>query len=238
MKYVYLYQTRDNENRQGEIRAANRAEAYAALRRQGIKPYRLIGDDPSPWRKRLIWIVNIAAVLLILAAVVYIFWNANSSSPAYRPSPRSQITGNAQVIAKGVADCWEDVFTNKLDRFLAAYAQPGWVAAPPLITEDEYASLADELTSPLERNANEGEEERQIKNIVLSMRQEMKEHLESGGTVEDFLEFLEERQSSEVEFREKARETLERALPSMRERAWANLNIRLKDRNIAPLPPL
>ena len=33
MTYQYLYQTKDNENRRGEIKAKNRAEAYAGISR-------------------------------------------------------------------------------------------------------------------------------------------------------------------------------------------------------------
>ena len=50
MKYQYFYQTKTNENRDGWITAKNRAEAYAALRKQGIRPYRVVGDDPVRWQ--------------------------------------------------------------------------------------------------------------------------------------------------------------------------------------------
>ena len=36
MKYKYLYQTKDNENREGWIKAKDRADAYAKLRKQGV----------------------------------------------------------------------------------------------------------------------------------------------------------------------------------------------------------
>ena len=67
LKYKYLYQTKDNENREGWIVAANRAEAYAALRRQGIRPYRVIGDDPWNWRP---WAISAGYVVLSVALVV------------------------------------------------------------------------------------------------------------------------------------------------------------------------
>ena len=66
MKYAYLYQDRDNNNLRGEIVAHNRAEAYANLRKQGIRPYRLIGDDPWNWRP---WAISAGYVLLSVALV-------------------------------------------------------------------------------------------------------------------------------------------------------------------------
>ena len=68
MKYQYLYQTKENENREGWINAKNRAEAYAALRRQGIRPYRLIGDDPVQWQP---WAAG--AGFVVLAAIAAFF---------------------------------------------------------------------------------------------------------------------------------------------------------------------
>jgi hypothetical protein len=49
------------------------------------------------------------------------------------------------------------------------------------------------------------------------------------------LEFLDERQAQEREFREKALDAVYRAPESMRERAWLGVNARLKDMGIEPL---
>ena len=67
MKYKYLYQDRQNNNLEGEIAAKNRDEAYKLLRQQGIRPYRVIGDDPWNWRP---WAISAGYVLLSVALVV------------------------------------------------------------------------------------------------------------------------------------------------------------------------
>lgn len=67
MKYKYLYQDRKNNNLEGEIVAKNRDEAYKLLRQQGIRPYRVIGDDPWNWRP---WAISAGYVLLASALVV------------------------------------------------------------------------------------------------------------------------------------------------------------------------
>ena len=56
MKYRYLYQTKDNENKEGWINAKSRENAYAELRKAGIHladegwdinvPNAYYGDDP------------------------------------------------------------------------------------------------------------------------------------------------------------------------------------------------
>ena len=67
MKYKYLYQDRKNNNLEGEIVAKNRDEAYKLLRQQGIRPYRVIGDDPWNWRP---WAISAGYVVLSIALFV------------------------------------------------------------------------------------------------------------------------------------------------------------------------
>ena len=67
LKYKYLYQDKANKNLEGEIVAKNRDEAYKLLRKQGIRPYRVIGDDPWNWRP---WAISAGYVLLSVALVV------------------------------------------------------------------------------------------------------------------------------------------------------------------------
>ena len=67
MKYVYLYQDRENNNLRGEINARDRADAYARLRQQDIRPYRVIGDDPWNWRP---WAISAGYLVLSIALVV------------------------------------------------------------------------------------------------------------------------------------------------------------------------
>ena len=67
LKYKYLYQDRENRNLEGEISAKNRADAYQLLRKNGIRPYRLIGDDPWNWRP---WAIGAGYLILYIALVV------------------------------------------------------------------------------------------------------------------------------------------------------------------------
>ena len=66
LTYKYLYQDKGNNNLEGEIVAKNRDEAYKLLRKQGIRPYRVIGDDPWNWRP---WAISAGYILLSAALV-------------------------------------------------------------------------------------------------------------------------------------------------------------------------
>ena len=76
LKYKYLYQDRENRNLEGEIVARDRDEAYRLLRKQGIRPYRVIGDDPWDWRP---WAISAGYLVLsaaLVAVSVYAFLTA------------------------------------------------------------------------------------------------------------------------------------------------------------------
>ena len=67
LKYRYLYQDSANATHEGVISARDRADAYTRLRKQGIRPYRVIGDDPWNWRP---WAVSAGYLILSAALVV------------------------------------------------------------------------------------------------------------------------------------------------------------------------
>ena len=56
------------------MNAKNRADAYALLRKQGIRPYRLLGDDPVNWQP---WAVGASFFILVAVFISIIFWSAN-----------------------------------------------------------------------------------------------------------------------------------------------------------------
>lgn len=237
MKYRYFYQTSRNENREGEIDAPNRAEAYAALRKRGIRPYRLAGDDPSPWRRRAGVFAAVLAAAAVAAAAAFAAASAFGAKhdPAHAPLRRMQLSGDRKAIFDGIASCWDGVFSTALDRRLAAYAQPGWIAIPPDAAPGEKERYAADLAVPLDFPAGESRERRMLRRIVAGMRAELKDYLASGGTVEDYLKFLDERQDEETAFRRKAFDTVEAAAPERRERVKIDANARLRAMGLAPL---
>ena len=231
MEYRYLYQTKDNENREGTVKAASRADAYAVLRKQGIRPYRLIGDDPPKWRRPAAFATAAAILAVVLAALALAL-----RPPASSPLARMQIPGDAALLSASLASAWEDVFPSALDRHLAAYAQPGWLALAPEDQPDEKAFARELAARPVKVSADDPEHVRAVKRIVIGMRKEMEKYLADGGSVGDYLAFLDERQDEERSLRAKAAESVEKAPADMRERARLNVNARLREMGLAEIP--
>ena len=228
MKYRYFYQTKNNENREGWIRARNRENAYALLRKSGIRPYRVVGDDPLNWRP---YAAGAAIVVLATALAGALLVGREDRSPR----PRGQLAGDRGVIAAGVYSGWTNVLSSALDRRLARYAQPGRYVEREAASEEDVAVFAADLAAEQEYVSGEAPEHRQLRNMIARMREDMRAYIEDGGDVAGYLDFLDERQDQEREFREKALDAVYRAPESLRDRAWLGVNARLKDMGIEPL---
>ena len=112
MKYRYFYQTKDNENKEGWIKAKSRENAYALLRKSGIRPYRVVGDDPVNWKP---YAAGTAIVLLATALAATLLLGREDAAPR----PRAQLEGDRGAIAAGVYSGWTNVLSSALDRRLA-----------------------------------------------------------------------------------------------------------------------
>lgn len=93
MKYEYLYQDSQNNNCCGSINARNRADAYAKIRRLGIKPYRVLGDDPWNWRP---FAYGACLVLAVVLAIAGTNWYVRSYSARTNYFSEKSILGEAE----------------------------------------------------------------------------------------------------------------------------------------------
>ena len=232
MKYQYFYQTSSNENKTGFVNAKNRAEAYALLRKSGIRPYRLKGDDPLNWQP---WAVGGAFVVLTAAFFLTLFFWRSDLASKVEGVRRQQLHGDRAVISAGLETNWENILPTKLDAYLAAYAQPGWIALPPDCSADEIAAFKADLACPLRLSAADCGAVRLLKAIVLAMRSEFAEYIAGGGSPADYLKFLDERQDEEIAIRKRAIESVEAAPEGARAKVLMNANVRLREMGLAEI---
>ena len=187
MKYHYFYQSKKNENLDGWIVAKNRDDAYIQLKKQGIKPYKVLGRNPIGWKR---W----TAIAVSMLAAVYFFWAWRAARRAAAPSMmaiRSTLYGDASTIQRLSTDGWREAFPDEGDAFLARHAIPGVVCDCPsnvlVAISDEFLPLGD----------TDSDELRKMKRMVNGMKVEMKEYLAAGGTLEDYLDLCCERVRTE-----------------------------------------
>ena len=228
-KFHYFYQSKENKNLDGWIVAKSRDDAYAQLRKQSIKPYKVVGKDPLAWKR---WAA--IAVLAVALAGTYA-WLALRPAPVAdaEQSVRHQIYGAESVIRNGMATDWAVCDLDEGERFLARYAQPGVPVASARVDLNKVANaLENALKRRLEPQDDELLEYRQIKQIVEAMKDELRAYVDHGGTARLFIDRLQERQSQEVAYYRAANQELETAKKSMSEddlyALWAAKNAELR----------
>ena len=212
MKFIYSYNTHQNERREGlAIFAPNRDAAFSELNKQGIRPYKLV-PAPGLWNKvaaigwRGLAIIALATALLSALAVA-LFQHKDIVqlekdedvreivSGAITSKVRRQIIGDQGVIEKGIRTGWSDVFDHEGERFLASFAIPG---IPATVRSTNVGALEEALKRKVESVEGDGMEARQIKAMVEGMKGELRRFIHAGGTIERYGRRLVARQDSEI----------------------------------------
>ena len=202
MKFTYEYRTKSNELRQGMITADTRDDVYSQLKAQGIRPSR-VNECPG-FVNKLVgkgkrWMAIVILGLVCAALVWYAgrLKGASRMANAVSAVPRHQIYGDPALMEKLERDDYSGIFSNRCDRVLAGFAQPGrQVKDPGAKVKSEWASaLATE--GPMPTYDGESREVREFVSIVRWMREERAAFLRDGGTVEEYLKRLFERQQRE-----------------------------------------
>lgn len=228
-KFHYFYQSRENENLDDWIVAKSRDDAYAQLRKRGIKPYKVVGKDPIAWKR---WT---AIVVLATALAGTYAWLAVRPAPIAEEKQfvRHQIYGAESVIRNGTSTDWAVCDLDEGERFLAKYAQPGVPVSSARIDLNKIAvALENALKRRLEPQDGELLEYRQIKQIVEAMKDELRAYIAHGGTARLYIDRLQDRQSQEVAYYNAANQELETAKKTMSDddlyALWAAKNAELR----------
>lgn len=250
MKFVYGYNTKDNERREGIISAASRDDAYAALKKQGIKPFRVelapgLVNRLASLGKR--WVAIVSLLVLVGGLVLYLttmrseikslnteLESLDPQVASFTSTARRQVIGDSAVIEKGIRTGWSDVFAGEGERFLASFAIPGVPAGLRATTEEEI-NLA--LSRKVDAMAGDSIEARQIKSMVEGMKIELREYLAAGGTVVGYGQRLVQRQEAELELYNRAKSELDAAQKSGMSEAeieslWEKRNASLRQMGI------
>lgn len=221
MKFLYEHQDKANKRHRGVLNAPTRADAYAALKAQGIKP---IHCDEAPGffnllfgkGKRWIAIIVLGALCLVLAVVVgrgvLTAPQPSSVEESFDSPIRRQIIGDAAIIEKGLRMGWADVFDAEGDRFLASFAIPGVAPAIRSTTEEKLREALE--TQTLGNSTTQTLEARQIRAIVSGMKKEINKLLKDGWTLREVGIALVRRQEQEIGYYERAKTEIETAAKS------------------------
>jgi len=255
VRFLYQFRTSDNVVHAGVVNAANKDAAFAVLKKQGVRPSRLV-EAPGVLNKlfgkgkRWIAIGVLCALCLVLCALtLYItheaqstMHKAQSTMHVFDDCSRRQPIGDAAVIEKGVRTGWADVFELEGERFLASFAIPG--VAPAVRTTTEAAllkALEPHPSSPVPHPSSLSIEARQIKSMVEGMKEELRRFCANGGTPVAYGRRLVERQEQEIGYYNRVKGELEKAVKSGMDEAalealWEERNASLRAIGVRLVP--
>jgi len=225
VKFIYSYNTHQNERREGlTISAPNRDAAFSELNKQGIRPYKLY-PAPGLWNKvvsigwpgfAIIGLVAVLGITLAISLAQRKELERNDDvrgivSSAITSKVRRQLIGDQGVIEKGIRTGWSDVFEHEGERFLASFAIPG---VPATVRTTNVASLEEALGRKVEASETDGMEARQIKAMVDGMKDELRKFVSAGGTIEQYGRRLVARQDDEIAIYNRTSNEIEQAVKS------------------------
>lgn len=215
MKFAYVYKLADGTRHEAVMRAKSRDEAFAALRKRGIRPVKV---EPAGWlyvHRAQVRHTVLAILLSVIAVLMATLWlgrpemlqgpsdsqqsaMSRAADPrAAEPRPRRQVPGFDQVDLVMA-------FAHPFERYLAGFAQPG-VRRKASSAKASSALLEDDLTEALEDEIliEDGDEEAvvEIKRIVAGLKEEVAMLVAAGKCMREICEWLEGRQHMECEYR-------------------------------------
>ena len=210
MKFLYEYQDKANKRHKGTLNAATRADAYATLKEQGIKP---IHCEEAPGFFNLLfgkgkrWIaIGVLAIACVTLVVIIRSTPSPSTYTSFDDTTRRQILGDAAIIEKGIRTGWSDVFELEGDRFFASFAIPGVKAG---VGTSNVAEIEKALAERVEPTQDDGVEFRQIKAMVEGMKNELRQFIRDGGSIRAYGRKLAMRQDAEIAIYTRAKTELE-----------------------------
>ena len=249
MKYTYAYKTSDGKRHEASMDATSREAVFEALRKEGIRPIKVVaadgskanGEIPGARNTRAIAFGAVVISTLVLLFALYAFFTAKNPTlelPRFvAEQTRRQVIGDAAVVDKGIATGWSDVFPEEGERFFASFAIPGVKAGQRNTTVKELEAALGRKVAVAD---SDGMEARQIKSMVDGMKAEARAYVKAGGNIVEYGKRLTERQDAEIAIYERTKAEIEKARATIDRDAflslWEEKNDQLRNLGIRLVP--
>ena len=226
MDFVYYYKTSDGIRHEAEVTAPSRDDVFAELRRQGIRPIRVVEKNPEPQKRGVGKRYVVLAVVLTALASAVVFWGIASHVKDVQPVEQTEVYAVGGVVSSAtslprqriVGDRYRlenaptNLFSHVAEAFLARFAEPGRVVSNMELTAEIESDFPAALKNQIRVAKGELTEYIDLKRIVTGMKKEMSAYLAGGGTAREYVVELVKRQKMEISYRDKAAQRLEELL--------------------------
>ena len=152
---------------------------------------------------------------------------------------RKQIHGSRERYEESIARGEKPRFSHTSENFLAMYAIPGIPVPPTPVTKMMEQDFVTALLDKIEILDTDTEEDIQYKEIVAGMKEEARDWIKAGGTLQGYFDELNKRQQKEANYRSEAQGMVMKTLREGNEEEayalWKEFNTHLKKKGIAEL---
>ena len=219
MKFGYAYKKSDGTRLEDVFEAKSKEDVFASLRANGIKPIKVWEIHSRFYISRRTRLI----VVLVLVSVVSVIYavrmkrqveqlGSNTAQTELPTAPRHQIYGDPALLEEMERGGFAMAFPAPGDRVLAAYAIPGklCVGVLPLTRAAMAKALEESKDNDVVFSPDDSSEVTELKKIVQGMKDELRWYVGDGvGTVETYLNRLQERQEEEARIYERTVRELE-----------------------------
>lgn len=254
MKYTYVFRDSHGVRHEASIAAESREEVFAALRRRGIRPIKVVAADGSKANgevRGVRWRVEAALVVLAALSACLVAYlggertGAATAASSVATAPRHQIYGDPATVSAFERGEFGTALPRDGDRLLAVFAQPGKLmcakGADPRILDSASAILFEDYAKStlapeydIAFLSGDSREVQELKQIVNGMREEMREYLSNGmGTPRSYWRRLNERTAQEIQIYERTRRELEQETSEV---VWELKNDALRRLGLRTIP--
>ena len=195
MRYHYFYQNKKNESCEGWINARDRNDVYVQLKKDGIKPFKVVGRNPYAWKR---W-TAIGALIVIVCALsaALVRYKIAANQKAFASEDRSQIYGDPVLMRELSQNGWRGTMGNECDAWFARHARPG------ILCDCTATNSPISLNSTLIKITDSDIPEiAKMKRLINGMKREYQAYIEAGGTEPDYKKLCDERLLTEHKIKE------------------------------------
>lgn len=191
MRYHYFYQNSKNESCDGWIDARDRNDVYLQLKKQGIKPIKVLGRNPYAWKR---WTaIGVLSGLVVTLSVVVLRYRIADRYEAVAWEDRSQIYGDPVLLRDLASDGWRNAMGSEANAWFARHARPG------IVCDCECKILNVALDAdPIRIELSDAPEMAKMKRLVNGMKREFAAYIDAGGSENDYKILCDERLRTEV----------------------------------------
>ncbi len=237
MRYHYFYQNKKNESCEGWITARDRNDVYVQLKKEGIKPFKVVGRNPYAWKR---WTAIAALVIIVCALSAALFrYKIAADQKAFASEDRSQIYGDPVLMRELTQNGWRGTMGNESDAWFARHARPG------ILCDCAATNASVALTSTLIKiNDSDIPELAKMKRLINGMKREYSAYISAGGTESDYKKLCDERLHTEHKIKEKIQRELNTLSKNLTDKnydstlsLWEKRNTLLRSYGLPTLAP-